>query len=614
MFKKILKLINPYLLVVIIVASVLRFANISKIPPSLNWDEVSHGYNAYSILTTGKDEWGVAFPTIFRAYGDYKLPVYIYTVALSEKFFGLNAFAVRLPSVLAGIGTVVFTYFLVLELFRNHDDLKRGLRFVAGLSALFVATEPWSLFLSRGAFEANLALFFVVSGIYFLLKTQRMRKTIIPGVVLLGLSVWTYNSARVFVPLVLAAFGLIYWKELLGKFKKYKKLFIFSTLLLLFFFVPMFVQLLRPVGQARYGKVSIIDQGAIAKIEQARNSSKLPPVLNRLKNNRYAYFSEQFVKNWASHYSASFLFLQGGKDYQFSVPGWGLLYWIDIIPVVVGLLWLVVKRSKTNALIIAWFFLGTVPSALTNEAPQVLRSIVVLPIPMIISAIGVFKIFEWLSKKLKLSQILLTCIYVAVLGLFLENYWMSYTTTYRNNYSWSWQYGYEQAVDYVKSHYNSYDKIMVTKKYGEPHEFFLFFWPWNPSTFLSETKDTVTQPIIRFYQSGWYWTDEINNIYFINDWNIADAKSVEGFIDEFQLEYKEQGSHVVTDCGYVIDIPKSSQGIREGGNCLLITSPGNVPSNKWEKLETINFLDGNPAFEIYKIKPVTYQQYVKFTQ
>src|SRR5512146_3517555 len=98
MIKKILEKIDPYLFVIIIAAALLRFINLNAMPPALNWDEVSHGYNAYSILTTGKDEWGVSFPTIFRAYGDYKLPAYIYLTAVSEKFLGVDAFAVRLPS------------------------------------------------------------------------------------------------------------------------------------------------------------------------------------------------------------------------------------------------------------------------------------------------------------------------------------------------------------------------------------------------------------------------------------------------------------------------------------------------------------------------------------
>src|SRR3989344_3491019 len=89
---------NIVLVSIIIGALIIRFWNLSSNPPSLNWDEVSHSYNAYSILKSGRDEWGNLFPIIFRAYGDYKLPVYIYLTVISEFFFGLTPFAIRFVS------------------------------------------------------------------------------------------------------------------------------------------------------------------------------------------------------------------------------------------------------------------------------------------------------------------------------------------------------------------------------------------------------------------------------------------------------------------------------------------------------------------------------------
>ena len=58
---------NNWVLILIVLLSVFfRFYKLAENPPSLNWDEVSHGYNAYSILKTGKDEWGKTFSLIFH--------------------------------------------------------------------------------------------------------------------------------------------------------------------------------------------------------------------------------------------------------------------------------------------------------------------------------------------------------------------------------------------------------------------------------------------------------------------------------------------------------------------------------------------------------------------
>jgi len=564
MFGNFFQKIDKFFFLIIVLASVLRFSNLTYAPPSLNWDEVSHGYNAYSILMTGKDEWGVAFPSIFRAYGDYKLPVYIYGTAVSEKIFGLSDFAVRLPSALAGIGTVIFTYFLVLELFRK--------KYIANLSAFLVAVEPWSLFLSRGAFEANLALFFIVSGVYFFLKAVssfQYTKYYILSTVLFGLSVWTYNSARVFVPILLIVLILMYFSELKSLFRKNKKLLIINFSILVIFFVPMFIQLLQPAGQARYGKVSIINEGTIAAINQARGSSKLPGIINKLANNKVTYFTEHFAINWASHYSGNFLFFEGGSDYQFSIPSRGIIYFIDIIPLIIGLLSLVFKRSKSGNLLLAWFLLSPIPSALTNEAPQVLRAIVMLPIPMIITALGMDKIAGWLKQRFSISGTVATVFYVIIIFGFLENYLTTYFTEYRTNYSWSWQYGYEQVVDYAKSHYSDYDKIIITKKYGEPHEFFLFFMSWNPAKYQNDPNK------ITFFQSDWYWVDRFDKFYFVNDWQIP-----------------RSGTDFIQESKNTVHCPPFAV------HCLLITSPGNYPAG-WKKLDTVNFLDGSTAFEIY---------------
>jgi len=99
------------LAVIILIGAFLRFYHIDKSPPGLYIDEASIGYNAYTILTSGKDEYGETFPLFFRSFGDYKPPVYIYMTAGSMALFGKNEFAVRFPSALLGSATIVVFYF-----------------------------------------------------------------------------------------------------------------------------------------------------------------------------------------------------------------------------------------------------------------------------------------------------------------------------------------------------------------------------------------------------------------------------------------------------------------------------------------------------------------------
>src|SRR3989338_11518165 len=134
---------------IIILGAVLRLWGLGGNPPGLYWDEVSLGWNAYSILKTGLDEHGRFLPIdTFFAFGDYKPPLYIYAVVPSIWIFGLNEFAVRFPSALAGTLLIVVTYLLAKVLLRSHLSVRQGETFsdrVATLSALLVAISPWSV-------------------------------------------------------------------------------------------------------------------------------------------------------------------------------------------------------------------------------------------------------------------------------------------------------------------------------------------------------------------------------------------------------------------------------------------------------------------------------------
>jgi len=183
-----------------------------------------------------------------------------------------------------------------------------------------------------------------------------------------------------------------------------------------------------------------------------------------------------------------------------------------------------------------------------------------LPIPEMLIAIGFFEVMEKLKGNYKYP---LVGLYALVTFFFAESYFANYITNYRTDYSWSWQYGYQQVVDYAKVNYSNYDKIIVTKKYGEPHEYFLFFLKYDPSKYQSDKSK------IAFYQSNWWWVDHFDKYWFVNDWQVKDL------ITE---------SKIKIDCGNI--------------QCLLITSPNNYPKG-WHKINTIKFLDGSTAFEMY---------------
>jgi len=532
----------------------LRIWQISQIPPSLNWDEVSHGYNAYSILKTGQDEWGVNFPKIFRAYGDYKLPVYIYLTALSEAIFGLNEFAVRFPSVLAGTLSVLFTFLLVRKLFGNG--------FLGILTALLVAVEPWGLFLSRIAVEANLASFLIIAGMYFLVLGAEKNCFLPVSTFFFGLSLYTYNSARIFVPLFLVCLIILHYSRAMGWARERRMAVLSGIFIFLVFFIPMVGELLSPEGQARYRWVSLLDEGAINRINQERGSSSLSQPLSRLAHNKLTYSIMALERNYLSYLSPNFLFFEGGSHYQFNVPGIGLIYPMQLPFILLGLWVLIKRRDVVSKIGLSWLLLSPIAGSLTRDSPHALRAITMLPIPQVLTALGLFEVWIWFeARKSNYPAIIKRIgmgIYFLVLFIFLGKFWFIYATNYRTDYSWAWQYGYKEMVVFLKENYGGYNKIIITKKYGEPHEFLLFWWPWDPKSFREDPN------LVRYFRTDWYWVDTFDKFIFVNDWEI------------------KENAKCLPD-----------------NKCALVTSPNNYPEG-WKKIKTINFLDGKPAFEIYE--------------
>src|SRR5438045_55882 len=103
---------NLLLVAILLLFLITRLYKIGEIPVSVYWDEASIGYNAFSILHDGRDEWGKFLPIHFRAFGEFKLPVYIYSVVPAVAIFGLNELAVRIPAVLYSLGIILLTYWL----------------------------------------------------------------------------------------------------------------------------------------------------------------------------------------------------------------------------------------------------------------------------------------------------------------------------------------------------------------------------------------------------------------------------------------------------------------------------------------------------------------------
>src|SRR3989344_9524351 len=197
---------NKVLIIVLVIGGFLRFFNIANSPPSLNWDEAALGYNAYSILHTGKDEYGVFFPLVTRSFDDYKSMLPVYPMVLSIKLFGLNEIGVRFPTALISTLTIILIYLVAKKLLMSEK--------VALLASFFFAIEPWALHLGRVYHEATFALFFYLASIYLFLESRKKDKLLLLALACGIVSLFSYHTNKVLVPTTFLLFAFLYRKQL----------------------------------------------------------------------------------------------------------------------------------------------------------------------------------------------------------------------------------------------------------------------------------------------------------------------------------------------------------------------------------------------------------------
>ena len=488
------KLKNYLLILIIFLAFFLRFYKIDEIPPALYWDETSLGYNAYSILKTARDEHGQFLPiTNFAAFGDYKPPGYIYFTVPSIAVFGLNEFAIRFPSAFFGILTVLLAYFLTKKLFENPDSnfkiknllfdskLAQSEQFkIPALAALMLAISPWHLQLSRAAFEANVALFFSLFGIYSFVKFAfGGRLWIIYSAVSFLIALYTFTGQRLFVPLILIVLALQFKKEIVRNLSLVVIVAIFASLLL-WPLIKFSTQTIE--GKLRFNEVTIFkDLKPINDSILYRKEDNFKIWANVVHNRRLFYLHE-YLKHYFDAFYPAFLFVRGDINPRLSTQKIGGLFLFDLLFIVAGTYFLISKRSKFSFLILGWLLVSPLGPATARETPHALRMAHILPTFQILSAYGIYNILS----AVKYKKVILSVVFMAIIAFmfyYLNVYYIYWPKTYSNQ----WQYGYKEAVEIANKHYNQVNNIFVTTKEGRPYIYFLMYMGFDPAKFQNDS-------------------------------------------------------------------------------------------------------------------------------
>ena len=499
------KNIKIWLILVILLASILRFWQIDKYPAGFNADEAAYAYNAYSLIQTGKDEFGHSWPVHLESFADYKPAGTAYLMIPFIKFFGLNETAARLPSLLAGVFSVLLVFLLVQELFASY--------YLSLISSFFLAISPWHIHFSRGAWETNLATTFMLLGVWLFFKGLKNPKYFAFCVLSFAFSIYTYHTPRVVIPL-LGIFLMVCNRRLIFKNLRWVVISGFVGLLVM---IPFILSLRGPAVSARFSGVSLFaDTGPIWEVNRSRGEhSDMRSFSAKILHNRPQVYLMKISQNWLSHFDGTFLFILGDRIKRSNSPDMGEMYLFDLIFLLAGIYFFIKIRPKNWQFVFFWLFVAPLAASLTFQSPNALRAHnMVIPL-VIISSYGCYNLI--LEAKRRLSKKLLFTFYFLLFTLISWNmayYLHQYFVHYPKTYPEAWEYGVKDLVSYLKPIKDNYSKVYVTEQYDQPYIIFLFYLKYPPEKFQ---KEAILKARDKF---GFSTVRDFDNFHFENiDWN-----------------------------------------------------------------------------------------------
>lgn len=455
---------KPYifLTLTVLLSAILRFSWLGNIPPSLYSDEASQGYNAYSILSTGKDEYGTFLPVSIRSFGDWKPPLGTYLIIPAIFFLGLSEVSIRFPSAVLGLGTVILIFFLTREFFKEQ---KYNFK-IALLSSFFLGISPWHILQSRAAMLVAVGLFFLLLGVYSFLLSAKNSKYIFLSSFFFALSFYSYYGLRLVSPLTVLLLLLLYRKRI----SLFKKELFLSGLAGIVLLLPLFFAYLKEpdVVFGRAKTVSIFyDQGITLRRWEliTQDGVNAIPLVTRFFHNNVYLYGRSITQRLLSHFDGRFLILTGDESQPFKIPGMGIIYFPDWILIFISLVLIFKQKYNLRWFILLWLLVSILPAAFTFVTPSSNRTFNAVSIFTPLVSVSIFFILGGKDFTRNVKVAVISLLYVLSFGYFLNKYFIDLPKDYANY----WNYGWREVTQYLQDKGSAYANIFVPDYHGMPY-------------------------------------------------------------------------------------------------------------------------------------------------
>ncbi len=501
------------LFLILLLGTVIRVFQLGQIPAILNRDEAALAYNSYLLSETGKDEWGKHWPLTLESFGDYKLPGYPVLLIPFLAVFSWSDVAVKMPSVLAGLG-LIWSVYLLGKRFRFSSTQRL-------LAALLIAIQPVFIFYSRIAFEANVALFFFTTALWLLLRPHEAKttlwKTDLLGCALMLVAVLTYNTPLLLLPFIIGL--LIFYRNI----KQPQQWFLPATLLTLL------------TGGMLYALLSITQQKSSITIFSDETTwmnwiqyrSQLSGWLQPILGNRYLYDLGVVLKNFLNSFSFHFLVKSGGTHPWHSLPNRGHLLGLVYLMGLIGIFVLIGRiirelrhqkkwsqwwqQVKSDLSLLYLLVIGLAPAAVTVDAPHATRSLFFFVCFSLVAVKGFSVGYEFIKARFHRPIVKQVVGSGILLLLILESasYLYQYFGQYPQQQPVSLQVGFDQAIQQAERAHPDQQIAVVD---SEGYQYILAAW------YLKIPAQQFFDTIVKQQPNliGFRYGERVGNLHFIS--------------------------------------------------------------------------------------------------
>lgn len=477
-----------FLFVITILAGLLRFYRLGEIHEGLHRDEAFLGYNAYSVLKTGRDMNGNFLPLHLASFL-YSPAGYSYLSIPFISVFDLSAFSTRFASAFFGTLTVIVIYFLARTLFLSSK--------LSALGSFLLAVSAWHINLSRTATENVIVVFFLLLGTlsYFLWMRKKQIFLLIFSMASFALTLLLYQAPRAFLPFFIPLLFLIFRSSS----KKTLAIGLYAILILL----PLIIIIRSPELSLRIKTVSLFataeTQLKTDELIREDGTQRISGMQSRLFHNKLIGYAQQFMTNYFSHFSYDFLFGDKGLPDRYRVANSGLLYLFELPLVLLGLIHLLQKDRRNFLFLTGWVALVPIGSALTfDDVPNLQRTLLMLPAFVFTSATGLAYLISSLpageaGKKYQIFLLFYTLFLVFNISYYFHQYYVHLPV----HQSWFRHEGYKELITKVNDYLPSFEKVIITNRESAPTVFFLFYNRYDPAAFQKEIRERGFESIDR---------------------------------------------------------------------------------------------------------------------